>query len=89
MTYTGLANHERIFLSMLIASQVEYLVIGGHAVAYHGYPRPVADLDIWITTGTLNAKKIVTVLHKYGFGLADEESESYGAAGGCNIKRSL
>lgn len=57
---------------MLIASQVEYLVISGHVVAYHAYPRPVADLDIWITTGTLNAKKTVAVLHKYGFGLADE-----------------
>jgi len=30
------------FLRLLNAHQVEYLVIGAYAVAYHGYPRPNA-----------------------------------------------
>jgi len=34
------------FLKLLNAHQVEYLLIGGYAVAYHGYPRATADMDI-------------------------------------------
>ncbi|HYW30524.1 MAG TPA: hypothetical protein VE869_03375 [Gemmatimonas sp.] len=34
----------RELLESLIAHQVEFLVVGGHAVAFHGYPRlTVAD----------------------------------------------
>ena len=35
------------FLRLLNAHQVKYLLIGGYAVAYHGYPRATADMDIW------------------------------------------
>ncbi len=34
------------FLRLLNAKRVEYLIIGGYAVAYHGYPRATADMDI-------------------------------------------
>jgi len=36
------------FLRSLSAHKVEYLLIGGYAVNYHGYPRATADMDIWI-----------------------------------------
>jgi hypothetical protein len=72
MTQTSLSNHERAFLSLLTVNQVEYLVIGGYAVAYHGYRRPVADLDIWVATERHNAQKMVTVLRSYGHGLPTE-----------------
>jgi hypothetical protein len=35
------------FLQLLSAHHVEYLLIGGYAVAYHGYPRATADMDVW------------------------------------------
>ncbi len=35
-------------MKLLNGHQVEYLLIGGYAVAYHGYPRAIADMDIWI-----------------------------------------
>jgi hypothetical protein len=35
-------------LRLLDAHRVEYLLIGGYAVNYHGYPRATADMDIWI-----------------------------------------
>lgn len=35
------------FLQLLDANGVEYLVIGGYAVSYHGYPRATDDLDVW------------------------------------------
>lgn len=69
MSLTSLATHERDFLSLLNAAQVEYLVIGGHAVAYHGYRRAIGDLDIWVSTQKLNAQRMVAVLHAFGHGL--------------------
>jgi hypothetical protein len=37
------------FLSLLGVHSVEYLLIGGYAVGYHGYPLATSDLDIWIS----------------------------------------
>jgi hypothetical protein len=35
------------FLRLLNSHRVEYLVVGGYAVGYHGYPRATGDLDIY------------------------------------------
>ena len=59
------------FLKLLNAHQVEYLLIGGYAVAYHGYPRATADMDIWISVHPENADKVVTALREFGFDLPD------------------
>ena len=37
------------FLKLLNSKQVEYLLVGGYAVGYHGYSRATADMDVWIT----------------------------------------
>ena len=42
-----LPNDFKEFLTLLTEADVEYLLIGGYAVAYHGYPRTTADMDIW------------------------------------------
>ena len=55
------------FLKLLNAHQVEYLLIGGYAVGYHGYPRATVDMDIWIAMHSDNADRIVTVLKEFGF----------------------
>lgn len=55
------------FLKLLNAHEVEYLLIGGYAVGYHGYPRATAHMDIWIAMNSDNADRIVTVLKEFGF----------------------
>jgi predicted nucleotidyltransferase len=55
------------FLKLLNSHQVEYLLIGGYAVAYHGYPRATGDMDIWIGTHSPNTQKMVAVLKEFGF----------------------
>jgi len=55
------------FLSLLCVHGVEYLLIGGYAVGYHGYPRATNDLDIWIAATAENASRIVTSLKEFGF----------------------
>jgi hypothetical protein len=59
------------FLQLLSAHQVEYLLIGGYAVAYHGYPRATADMDIWIARHPQNAEKVVAALKAFGFDLPE------------------
>jgi len=53
------------FLQLLNAYHVEYLLIGGYAVGYHGYPRATADMDVWIAIHPQNAEKLVAVLKEF------------------------
>jgi hypothetical protein len=59
------------FLRLLNAHHVEYLLIGGYAVAYHGYPRATADLDVWIAVRPHNAERVVSALREFGFAVAE------------------
>jgi hypothetical protein len=59
------------FLRLLNAHHVEYLLIGGYAVNYHGYPRATADMDIWIAVHPANAERVVAALKEFGFDLPD------------------
>lgn len=38
------------FIQFLNDNRVQYLVVGGYAVAIHGHPRYTKDIDIWIET---------------------------------------
>ena len=55
------------FLTLLKDHNVRYLLIGGYAVGYHGYPRATEDLDIWVAIHPDNADKLVSVLKDFGF----------------------
>ena len=55
------------FLKLLNANRVEYLVIGGYAVAHYGYPRPTADFDVWVAIGTDNIARTITAITEFGF----------------------
>jgi len=55
------------FLRSLDANGVEYLLVGGFAVALYGYPRATADLDVWISRRRENAERVVSSLREFGF----------------------
>jgi hypothetical protein len=61
----------REFLRLLNAHRVEYLLIGGYAVNYHGYPRATADMDIWVAVSPANADRIVAAMGEFGFDLPE------------------
>lgn len=50
------------FIALLNKQHVDYMIIGAHALAYHGRPRHTADLDIWIKPSIENASKMIFVL---------------------------
>ncbi|MBP7830135.1 MAG: hypothetical protein KA248_09485 [Kiritimatiellae bacterium] len=48
--------------------KVEYLIVGGYALAFHGAPRFTGDLDILVRPGAENAARILQALKRFGFG---------------------
>lgn len=67
----------REFLLLLNSAKVEYLLVGGSAVGYHGYPRPTGDLDVWVAVHPQTASKLVHVLRQFGFGDAGATEEDF------------
>jgi len=65
------------FLRLLKEHNVRYLIIGGYAVGYHGYPRATEDLDIWVAIHPDNAQKLVSVLKAFGFDNPDLKPELF------------
>lgn len=55
------------FLRLLDSHRVEYLLIGGYAVAYHGYPRATGDMDVWVRVTPDNAAKLARAVREFGF----------------------
>ena len=54
------------FLKLLSDHHVEYLLIGGYAVGYYGYPRATGDMDIWIACEERTAEQMVQVYREFG-----------------------
>jgi len=46
------------FIGLLNANDVRYLIVGGYAVGFHGYPRYTKDLDIWLLVSEENAETL-------------------------------
>lgn len=73
----GLPKDFKEFFTLLNANGVEYLLIGGYAVGYHGYPRATNDIDIWIAMNQENAGKMMKVLKEFGFDTPEVSSELF------------
>ncbi|MCO4099792.1 MAG: nucleotidyltransferase family protein [Gemmatimonas sp.] len=67
----------RELLALLIANQVEFLVAGGHAVAFHGYPRFTEDLDLYVRPSPENAARVMAALQTLGFGNVGIAAEDF------------
>ncbi|MFI5363181.1 MAG: hypothetical protein ACHQ49_14540 [Elusimicrobiota bacterium] len=67
----------RDFLTALNARRVEYLVIGGHAVGFHGRPRDTGDMDIVIKPTRENALRVVEAVAAFGAGGIGYTAEDY------------
>ncbi len=55
------------FIKYLTKRQVKYLLVGGHALAFHGWPRFTKDIDFWIGPTPGNASRILLALDDFGF----------------------
>jgi hypothetical protein len=55
------------FIQFINSAKVEYLLVGGYAVGFHGSPRFTADMDIWVDANLKNARRLGQALKKFGF----------------------
>ena len=65
------------FIELLNKHKVKYLVVGGYAVALHGYPRYTKGLDVWIELTPENAINIMKALERFGFGSLDLKQNDF------------
>jgi predicted nucleotidyltransferase len=65
------------FLALLNLEKIEYLLVGGYAVGFHGYPRPTGDLDVWVAVHSDNISKLLNVLAQFGFANAGATPELF------------
>ncbi len=56
------------FVELFVAHEVEFLIVGGYALAAHGHPRYTKDLDVWVWIGPENAQRIIRAIEEFGFG---------------------
>lgn len=65
------------FFRSLNDNGVCYLVVGGYAVALHGYPRYTKDIDIWVEMSPENAARIIKAIEQFGFGSLDLQEKDF------------
>ena len=63
----------------LPSRHVEFLVVGGHAVAFHGYPRLTEHLDLFVRPTQENGRRIVEALKAFGFASLGLEPDAFAA----------
>jgi predicted nucleotidyltransferase len=70
----------REFVESLLSRGVEFVIVGGHAVAFHGYPRMTDDIDILVRPSVVNGERIIDALEAFGFGDIGLTADSFTAS---------
>ncbi len=58
----------REFVELLSSLNIDFLVVGAHALAFHGHPRSTGDIDLLVRMSPQNARRLIEALNKFGFG---------------------
>jgi hypothetical protein len=64
-------------LELFDAHKVEYLVVGAHALAHHGFIRATKDIDLYVRATPANAERIMAALDAFGFGGVGLKAEDF------------
>jgi len=62
------SKDQKEFVELLNSKKVKYLLVGGHAVGFHGHPRFTGDMDFLIDASAENARAMAEALNEFGFG---------------------
>jgi hypothetical protein len=69
-------------LAAFLRSEVRFLIVGAHALAWHAKPRYTKDLDLFLEADSSNAERAVAALEQFGFaglGISASDLESPGS----------
>ena len=64
-------------LALLNAHNVDYVIVGAYALAFHGAPRFTGDIDIFVKPDPKNAESILAALQEFGFGSLDLDKSDF------------
>jgi hypothetical protein len=67
----------RDLLELFNRHQVEFMLVGGYALAFHGVPRYTGDMDVFVRVSAKNAMRIMAALNEFGFGSAGLTTEDF------------
>ena len=56
----------RDMIECLLKAGVDFMLVGGYAVALHGWPRTTFDIDFWIMANPENAKAVMRAITSFG-----------------------
>ena len=77
MNLTTLPTHSREFVELCLSRKVDFVLVGGFALAAHGYARFTEDVDLLIATNLENAQKLAGVVREFGFGALGFTAEDF------------
>lgn len=69
------------FIGLLNSASVEYCIVGGWALGFHGRPRYTQDIDILIRATPANAARVEAVIQRFGFGSLGLAADDFLAPG--------
>jgi hypothetical protein len=64
-------------LNCLKSHQVEFLVVGAHAVGFHSRPRMTHDLALWVGRSPSNSKRLRDALEEFGAPIGNEGAKRF------------
>ncbi len=62
----------RELIEALLSQNVEFLVVGAHALAFYGRPRFTEALDLFLRRSSTNEENLLRALHAFGLPVAPE-----------------
>jgi predicted nucleotidyltransferase len=68
-------------LELFNKHKVEYLIVGGYALAFHGAPRLTRDIDLFVRPTSENAERILAALDEFGFGSLNLSKDDFTTPG--------
>jgi hypothetical protein len=71
----------REFIELLNSENVEFAIVGGWALGFHGRPRYTQDIDILIRTTPPNAARLEIAIRRFGFGSLGLAAKDFVAPG--------
>jgi len=76
-----LSKDLREFVELLNSNGVEYLVVGGFAVSYHGFARYTGDIDFLVRPSKENSHRVLAALAQFGFGKVGVQADDFQSPG--------
>ncbi len=61
----------QLWIKNLISANVDFIIIGGYSVIFHGYKRTTGDIDIWLKPDNSNKERLLGVLRQFNYAEED------------------